>query len=92
LIARDAHLVTNRIKFFHSVLSNQVELGVGIPGELGQVRRALVQEVRDAHLLRLKHGDLRKDLLLTFVATKRRGTTSFSIFRTAGRNERSLPA
>jgi len=68
---------------FYPIRSNS-ESGVGVLGELGQVRRALVQEARDAHLLR-------KDLLLTFVATKRRGTTGFSIFRTAGRNERSLP-
>ncbi|MCH1922064.1 hypothetical protein L9G15_21920, partial [Shewanella sp. A3A] len=59
--------------------------------KLGQVSRALVQEACDAHLLRLKHCDLRKDLLLAFFSAKRRRSIGSIIFRAAGTDTRSLP-
>jgi hypothetical protein len=62
------------IELFHGVLPNHIELGVSILGELGQVSGPLVQEVCDPNLLRLKHGDFGKHLLLTAITPERWGS------------------
>lgn len=82
-MTRDAHLVPNLIELFHGVLPNHIKLGVGVLGELGQVSRPLIQEVCDADLLRLKHGDFRKHLLLALVTAVRQGSIGSSIFGAA---------
>lgn len=86
------YLVPNLIELFHGVLPNHVELGVGVLGELGQVSRPLVQEVCDPDLLRLKHGDFCKHLLLALVTAVRQGCVGSSIFGAALADGKSPPA